>query len=105
MLADVVVSLDEKVFVLLVEERVLSSRTLAVEEPVEAVLRIEVVLLDVLGEVAIDLECHVLRVDVLEREVEDADGPFGVAVVDLHEAALKGIDRLLQQLPRRLVLI
>ena len=45
---------------------------------------VEIVVSNGFSEIIKDLECRVFWVDVLEREVVDADRPLRVAVVDVH---------------------
>ena len=104
MLADMPVSLDEKVLLFLVDELEFIDCSFvrdsaAIQEFVNTIFlwRVEVVILDECVEIIVDLKCYILRIDILEREVKYADGPFGIAVVDVHQTTLKGIDWLFQQ--------
>ena len=45
---------------------------------------VEIIFYNELIETVIDFESHKLGIDVLECEVKDADGPFRVAIIDVH---------------------
>ena len=106
-MAKMLISLDKEIFLLLIEKLVHLDCSLAVQWLVFSIIAflwVKVFFFDQLAKIAIHFEYHELRIDVLEREIKDTNWPFSVTVVDVHQTAFKGINRLLQQLPSRPIL-